>query len=187
MTTLSFPTVGIQSMSMRLKRVVAVAESPFTLDTQVVAHQGARWEAEVTFPPLDHNESRAIEAFIVGLKGRENTFTFGNPLHTSTATATTSAIANIRAESLTTTSGGSAVTAGTYFQQGDYLYMVTADKSSGAGTLSFQPPLRAAIASGQALTFNLPKSLWRMASNDVGWSINSTSLYGFTFACLEAL
>lgn len=187
MTTLSFPAVAVQNMTMRLNRVVAVSESPYTLDTQVYAHQGARWEAEVSLPPLDHDQARPVEAFIIGLKGRENTFTFGNPLHTSTAAATLSATANIRAESLTTTSAASAVTAGTYFQHTDYLYLVTADKSAGAGTLSFQPPLRAAIASGQALTFNLPKAIWRMSSNDVGWSINSTSLYGFTFACVEAL
>ena len=187
MTTLSFPSVAVQNISMRLKRVVAVSESPFTLDTQVYAHQGARWEAEVSLPSLNHAQSRSVEAFIVGLKGRENTFTFGNPLHTSAATASTSGPADVRAESLTTASGSSAVTAGTYFQHGDYLYMVTADKSIGAGTLSFQPPLRAPIANGQALTFNLPKSLWRMASNDIGWSINSNSEYGFTFACVEAL
>ena len=95
MTTLTFPSVGISNMSMRLRRVVAVSESPFTLDTQVYAHQGARWEAEVSFPPLSHAEARSVEAFIVGLKGRENTFTFGNPLHTSTATATTSGITAI--------------------------------------------------------------------------------------------
>ena len=184
---LSFPSVGIQNMSMRLRRVVAIAESPFTLDTQVYTHQGARWEAEVSLPPLTHAESRSVEAFIVGLKGREGTFTFGNPLHTSTATATLGAQATIRAETLTTTSGGSAVTAGTYFQLGDYLYMATADKSSGAGALAFQPPLRATIASGQACDFTLPKSLWRMAANDVGWSINEASIYGFSFACVEAL
>lgn len=172
---------------MRLKRVVAVAESPFTLDTQVYTHQGARWEAEISLPPLSHAEARSVEGFIVGLKGREGTFTFGNPLHTSTATATLSAQATIRSETLTTTSGGSAVSAGTYFQLGSYLYIVTADKSSGAGTLSFQPPLRETIASGQACDFTLPKSLWRMASNDVGWSINEASIYGFSFACEEAL
>lgn len=72
---LSFPSVGIQNMSMRLKRVVAVAESPFTLDTQVYTHQGARWEAEVSLPPLSHAEARSVEAFIVGLIGREGTFT----------------------------------------------------------------------------------------------------------------
>ena len=184
---LAFPSVGIQNMSMRLKRVVAVAESPFTLDTQVYTHQGARWEAEISLPPLSHAEARSVEGFIVGLIGREGTFTFGNPLHTSTATATLSAQATIRSETLTTTAGGSAVSAGTYFQLGSYLYIVTADKSSGAGTLSFQPPLRETIASGQACDFTLPKSLWRMASNDVGWSINEASIYGFSFACEEAL
>ena len=184
---LAFPSVGIQNMSMRLKRVVAVSESPFTLDTQVYTHQGARWEAEISLPPLSHAEARSVEGFIVGLIGREGTFTFGNPLHTSTATATLSAQATIRSETLTTTLGGSAVSAGTYFQLGSYLYIVTADKSSGAGTLSFQPPLRETIASGQACDFTLPKSLWRMASNDVGWSINEASIYGFSFACEEAL
>ena len=184
---LSFPNVGVQNMSMRLKRVVAVAESPFTLDTQVYTHQGARWEAEVTLPPLTYTEARSVEAFIIGLKGREGTFTFGNPLHTDTANVTTSGTTAIRAETLTTSGGSTAVSAGTYFQLGSYLYLVTADKSSGAGTLEFQPPLREAIATGQALDFTQPKSLWRMASNEVSWSTNEASLQGFSFAMVEAL
>ena len=184
---LSFPNVGIQNMSMRLKRVVAVAESPFTLDTQVYTHQGARWEAEVTLPPLTYAEARSVEAFIVGLKGREGTFTFGNPLHTDTAIVLTSGSTAIRSETLTTSAGSTAISAGTYFQLGSYLYLVTADKSSGAGTLEFQPPLRETIATGQGLIVIQPKSLWRMASNDVSWSTNEASLQGFSFAMVEAL
>ena len=174
-------------MSMRLKRVVAVAESPFTLDTQVYTHQGARWEAEVTLPPLTYAEARSVEAFIVGLKGREGTFTFGNPLHTDTAIVLTSGSTAIRSETLTTSAGSTAISAGTYFQLGSYLYLVTADKSSGAGTLEFQPPLRETIATGQGLIVIQPKSLWRMASNDVSWSTNEASLQGFSFAMVEAL
>jgi len=184
---LSFPNVGIQNMTMRLKRVVAVAESPFTLDTQVYTHQGARWEAEVTLPPLTYAEARSVEAFIIGLKGREGTFTFGNPLHTDSANIVTSGTTAIRSETLTTSSGSTAVSAGAYFRLGTYLYMVTADKSSGAGSLEFQPPLREAIATGQALDFTQPKSLWRMAANDVSWSTNEASLQGFSFAMVEAL
>ena len=184
---LSFPNVGIQNMSMRLKRVVAVAESPFTLDTQVYTHQGARWEAEVTLPPLTYTEARSVEAFIVGLKGREGTFTFGSPLHTDTAIVLTSGSTAIRSETLTTSAGSTAISAGTYFQLGSYLYLVTADKSSGAGTLEFQPPLRETIATGQGLIVIQPKSLWRMASNDVSWSTNEASLQGFSFAMVEAL
>ena len=184
---LTFPSVGITDLTMRLRRVVSMSESPFTLDTQTYAHQGARWEAEVTLPPLNHAEARSVEGFIVGLKGREGTFTFGFPLHTSTATATLASEATVRSETISVTNAGSAVSAGTYFQLGSYLYMVTADKASGAGALSFQPPLRETIALGQACDFTLPKSTWRMASNDVGWSVNTASLYGFTFAFVEAL
>ena len=194
MTAIAFPNdpttsspYNIQNMSMRLRRTVAVVESPFTYDTQVHAHQGARWEAEVTLPPLTHAQARGFEAFLVALKGREGTFTFGNPLHTSTATAVTSGSTAIRSTSLTTTAAASAIAAGNYFQLGDYLYIVTSDKSSGAGTLNFEPPLRQTIASGQTLDFTLPKSTWRMSANDVGWSISSASIYGFTFSCIEAL
>ena len=184
---LSFPSIGIQSMSMRLRRVVAVAESPFTLDTQVYTHQGARWEAEISLPPLTHAEAKSIEGFIVGLKGREGTFTFGNPLDTSTLSNNTVSSAAIRAESFTLGSGTAAVSAGTYFELNNFLYCVTSDKAAGATTLNFQPPLRSAVTSSLVVKYNLPTTTWRMSANDVGWSINEASIYGFSFACVEAL
>jgi hypothetical protein len=184
---LAFPAVGIQNISMRLKRTVAVTESPFTYDQQVYDHNGAIWQCEVTLPPLSHAEARSVEAFIVGLKGRSGTFTFGHPLHTSSATCTTSGTTAVRAEQLTTTSASGAVTAGTYFQLGDYLYLVTETKSSSSNTLKFQPPLRQTASSGTSLDFTLPKSLWRMASNDIGWSTDVASIYGFSFAFVEAI
>ena len=174
-------------MSMRLRRVVAVAESPFTLDTQVYTHQGARWEAEISLPPLTHAEAKSIEGFIVGLKGREGTFTFGNPLDTSTLSDNTVSSAAIRAESFTLGSGTAAVSAGTYFELNNFLYLVTSDKAAGATTLNFQPPLRSAVTSSLVVKYNLPTTTWRMSSNDVGWSINEASIYGFSFSCVEAL
>lgn len=187
MSALAFPSVGIQHINMRLRRTVAVSQSPFTYDTQVHLHQGARWEAEITLPPLSYDEARSVEAFIVALKGRSGTFTFGHPLHTSTATGNVSANADIRAETLTLGGSSTAIDAGTYFQVGDYLYIVTTGKSAGAGDISIQPPLRAAVSSGTTLDFTLPKSTWRLASNDVGFATDSASMYGFTFACVEAL
>ena len=89
-------------MSMRLRRVVAVAESPFTLDTQVYTHQGARWEAEVSLPPLSHAEARSVETFNVGLIGREGTFTFENPRHSSNLSDNSLIRDVIRAETVTT-------------------------------------------------------------------------------------
>lgn len=181
---LAFPNIGISNISMRLNRAVAVSESPFTFDQQVYQHQGARWELEVTIPPLSHAEARAMEAFIIALKGRSGTFYFGHPLHNLTATVALTAAADARDEVLQ--ASGSSVPAGNYFQLGDHLYIVTED-FSGSGNLNFQPPLRASAASGASLDFSLPKSTFRMSSNDIGWSVDSASIYGFSFACVEAL
>jgi len=184
---LAFPSVGIQNIQMRLKRAVAVSESPFSYDTQTYVHQGARWECEVTLPPLTYAEARSVEAFIVGLKGQSGTFTFGHPLHTSTATGNTNADALIRAEQISLGGTSTAVDAGTYLQLGDYLYITTTSKTSGVGLIGIQPPLRAAVSGGTAVDFTLPKSLWRMASNDVSWSTDTAAMFGFTFAFVEAL
>ena len=185
---LAFPSVGIQKIDMRLKRAVAVSESPFTFNTQTYLHQGARWECEVTLPPLSYSEARSIEAFIVGLIGQSGTFTFGHPLHNTAGIAVgLSNAAAIRATEITGGSNSSAVSAGTYFQLGDYLYIATEDKAQGGNALKFEPPLRQAISAGTACDFTLPKSLWRMSNNDVGWSTDAASMYGFTFAMVEAL
>ncbi|HAS21653.1 MAG TPA: hypothetical protein DCR51_00540 [Idiomarina loihiensis] len=185
---LAFPNVGIKNMSMRLKRVTSTQTSPFTLDTQVALHPGARWEAEISLPLRNHAEARSIEGFIVGLKGQSGTFTFGNPLHTSSLSNGRVSSAAVRAETFELTLGAaSAIPLGTYFELLGYLYCVTEDKAANEATLNFQPPLRLAVTSAQPIKYNLPKSLWRMASDDVGWSISEASVYGFTFACVEAL
>lgn len=181
---LAFPNIGISNISMRLNRAVAVSESPFTFDQQVYQHPGARWEMEVTLPPLSHAEARAMEAFIIGLKGRSGTFYFGHPLHNLTATVALTSDADARDEVLQ--ASGDAIPAGNYFQLGDHLYILTED-FDGSGDLTIQPPLRAAAVSATALDFTLPKSTFRMSSNDIGWSTDTASIYGFTFACLEAL
>jgi hypothetical protein len=186
---LSFPTQSsgktlIQNVSMRLRRTVAVTESPFTYDQQVFEHQGARWEAEVTLRPLSHSEARSVEAFIVALKGRSGTFNFGHPLHNISKSISLSAATAVRDETISAT--GDAVDAGNYFQLGDYLYMVTED-FSGSGSMSVQPPIRQVIADATQLDFSLPQSTWRMSSNDIGWSTDVASTYGFTFAFIEAI
>jgi hypothetical protein len=184
---LAFPDVGIQNITMRLKRTNAISQSPFTYEQQVYAYNAAMWEAEVTLAPLSYADARSVEAFIIGLKGRSGTFTFGHPLHTSTSTGNVNANAAIRDEQISLGGTSTAVTAGTYLQLGDYLYMATSSKSSGIGTLDIQPPLRTAVSGGTVVDFTQPKSLWRMAANDVGWSTDVASTVGFTFAMHEAI
>ena len=176
----AFPNVGIQSMTMRLRSATSISQSPFTYDQQVYQHQGVRWEAEVTLPPMKRADAKQLEAFFASLRGQANTFTLGNPLHNTTATGTGTGAIN----ATTLTGSFTGAVAGDYFQIGTALYIVT-EVTSGT-SINIMPPLRSA-ASSAALDFTLPKGTWRLASNEIEWSINQASLYGFTFACIEAI
>jgi len=178
----SFPSVGIQSMTMRLRSATAMSSSPFTFDQQVYEHPGVRWEAEIKLPPLKRSDAKAVEAFLAGLRGVSKTFSLGNPLHTTTATGSISAVT---ANSTSATGSFSNVDPGDYFQLGDHLYIVTAVTSGTAITI--MPPARQTISTSTALDFTLPKGIWRLASNEIDWNIDQASFYGFTFACVEAL
>jgi len=177
----AFPSVGFTSMTMRLRSATAVSQSPFTYDQQTYQHQGVRWEAEVQLPPLKRSDAKQVEAFFAALRGQANTFTMGNPIHNTTATG---AITSGTAGATTVTGTTSGVVAGDYFETGNALYIVTGISGS---SIDIMPPLRSAISSSTPMDFTLPKGTWRLASNDIGWSINEASLYGFTFACVEAI
>ena len=177
----AFPNVGFTAMTMRLRSATAVSQSPFTYDQQTYQHQGVRWEAEVQLPPLKRSDAKQVEAFFAALRGQANTFTMGNPIHNTTATGS---ITSGSAGATTVTGSTSGVVAGDYFETGSALYIVTGISGS---SIDIMPPLRSAISSSTPMDFTLPKGTWRLASNDIGWSINEASLYGFTFACVEAI
>ena len=73
----AFPNVGFEKMTMRLKSATTMSTSPFTFDQQVVEHQGVRWEAEVTLPPLTQSQAKEVEAFFAALRGQSGTQALG--------------------------------------------------------------------------------------------------------------
>ena len=177
----AFPSVGIQSMTMRLRSATAISQSPFTYDQQVYQHQGVRWEAEVQLPPMKRSQAKQLEAFFASLRGQANTFTLGNPLHDTTATGSIVS-GSVGATTVTGTLTGAVD--GDYFEVDGALYIVTDIDSA---SFDIMPPLRNAIVSSTPLQFSLPTGNWRLATNEIGWSIDQASLYGFTFACVEAI
>ena len=178
----AFPTtVGIQSMTMRLRSATAMTESVFTYDQQVFSHPGVRWEAEVTLPPMTRTQAKEYEAFFAGLRGMKETFTMGNPLHNASVTGTISGSAN--ATQVTEALSGSFVV-GDYFSISDTLHIITEIVNS--TTIKIMPPLRSPVTNATA-DFSYPLGTWRLASNEIGWNINEASIYGFSFACVEAI
>lgn len=177
-----FPTtVGIQSMTMRLRSATAMTESVFTYDQQVFSHHGVRWEAEVTLPPMTRTQAKEYEGFFAGLRGMKETFTMGNPLHNVSVTGSVTGSQN--ATVLTEDLSGSFVV-GDYFSLSDTLYIIT--EITNSTTINIMPPLRNTVTNATA-DFSYPLGTWRLASNEIGWNINEASIYGFSFACIEAI
>lgn len=179
MADFTFPNVPVKSINMRLRSATAVSSSPFSFSQQVYEHQGVMWEAEITLPPLKHNEAKAMAGFLAGLRGQSKTFSFGNPLHNTTAAGNITG--SVGATSITANFTGAVV--GDHFQHGEYLYIIT---GLGAGTAEIMPPLRTSAATS-TVDFTFPEGRWRLSTNEVNWSINEAAFYGFTLAIVEAI
>lgn len=183
----AFPSsIGIVSLDMRIKHAVSISESPFSFKQKSHDFGGARWEAEVTTQPLTHSQAREMEAFIFSLGGMAGTFTFGNPL--DNVAGTHSIAPTGVGEGHVSFTSQTALPAGTRFAIGNNLHITTEDyDGSGIGNTNVAPPLRSTINVVTNVVTAKPKGLWRMASNDMGFSVTRAGIYGFSFACVEAL
>ena len=199
---LNFPAVGIRNVTIRARSVVGLNASPFTGQQQVYKHQGQWWEMEVTLPPMKRADAEQVAAFLVKLNGRFGTFTFGDPLNTAPrGVGTGTPLVNGAGQTGTdlVTDGWTPDTTG-ILKAGDWIQLGSGATSrlhkvlddvnsdgSGNATLTLFPDLRSSPADNAAITVSSPKGLWRLAANEVDYSIDEASIYGMTFACVEAL
>jgi hypothetical protein len=167
--------------------VVAASTSPFTLQSQMQAHQGQLRAAMVELPILDRAGAQQWAAFLLALKGRFGTFTMGYagvtaPLGVATGTPLVNGAGQ---------SGEALATKGDLLQVGSFLYSVLLDANSnvsGLVTLDIWPRLRASPADNAPITVANPTGLWRRASNEQSWVMEPGLLYsGFSFQVVEAL
>jgi hypothetical protein len=203
---LSLPTAsGIASVSLRAVNAVAISESPFTFKQQIVAHSGQRWEAEVTMPPMKRADAEQWISFLVSLRGVKGTFLLGDPSASSargSASATPgSPLVNgsgQTGDSLTI--DGCPTSATGYLKTGDYIQLgggssatihkVLSDvntNSLGQATIDIWPDVRNAPSDNAIVVVGDAKGLFRLSSNSTEWSIDQASIYGITFAALEAI
>lgn len=198
----TFPAVGIRSMNIRARTIVGVSASPFTGQQQVYKHQGEWWEAEVTLPPMKRATAEQVAAFLIKMKGQYGTFLLGDPANTSprgVGTGTPLVNGANQTGSSLVTDGWTADTTG-ILKAGDWIQLGSGSTTtlhkvlddvdsdgSGNATLELFPRIRIAASDDAAITVSSPKGIWRLASNSMEWSIDEASVYGVTFACVEAL
>lgn len=183
-------TIGFESIEIRAINAVATSQSPFTYKQQIVAHQGQRWEASVSIPPVRRDLAAEWKAFLTALKGQQGTFLLGDPDYATPR-------GDVSACTLSGSTGDESVTvvmtgtlkAGDYIQLGSgsgaKLHQVLVDQT-GNGTLEIWPALRDDYTLA-SVTFNNAKGVFRLATNVSGWSINNSSSYGITFEAVESI
>ena len=183
--------------------VVGVSASPFTLEQEVFEHQGQAWQMEVSLPPMARPEAEEWVAFLLSLNGRAGTFLMGDPVGaaprgTALGTPLVDGAGQQRAKTLAT-KGWTADAAGVLLP-GDYIQIgagaaarlyknltaVNAD-AAGEATLDVWPRIRDSLADGAAIVTAATAGVWRMASNQMTWTVGEAQVYGISFACVEAL
>ena len=204
---LSLPTtIGIAEIELRANNVVGVSQSPFTYKQQVVQHQGQRWEASVSIPPVRKDLAEEWIAFLISLKGPVGTFYLGDPnMATPRGTISAGALVTLASAASAgdetvalTKSGGpeksNVLLPGDYIQIGTdssrtlHKVLNTVDwDANGAGTADIWPHIRGTVASGTSVVHQSTTGKFRLTSGLTSWSINNASTYGISFDAVEVI
>lgn len=182
--------IGIANITLSAENAVAISQSPFTFQQQVVAHPGQRWAASISLPPMKRQDAEAWVAFLLSLYGQVGTFLLSDPnCPAPRGTATSATLTGTAGSTSPTITMTGTLLAGDYISLGSgssaRLHKVVQDRS-GDGTIEIWPALRSAYTDA-AVDLTEAKGRFRLKDNITQWSINEISSYGITFDCVEAL
>jgi hypothetical protein len=188
---LNTPTnIGIANITLMAENAVAISQSPFTFQQQVVAHPGQRWAASISLPPMKRQDAESWVAFLLSLYGQVGTFLLSDPnCPAPRGTATSATLTGSAGSTSPTITMTGTLLAGDYISLGSgastRLHKVVQDRS-GNGTIEIWPALRSSVTDA-AVDLTEAKGRFRLKDNITQWSINEISSYGITFDCVEAL
>jgi hypothetical protein len=188
---LALPTsIGIAEITLSANNAVAISQSPFTFQQQIIRHAGQRWTASVSIPPVRRDLAEPWNAFLLALNGPVGTFLLGDPnAKAARGTATSATLTGTANSSSPTITMTGTLLAGDYIQLGSSgtatLHKVLVDRS-GNGTIEIWPKLRSAVT-GATVTLSNTVGRFRLSGNQQSFSIDDASIYGISFDCVEAL
>lgn len=202
---LAFPTTGVANVRLMARNVVGTTMSPFNLKQQIVKHQGARWEADITLPPQKRAEAEVWISFFMKLYGPYGTFLMGDP-NAATPRGSASSAAGTPVVNGASQTGdtlnidGLPASATGYLKAGDYIQLGTGtdtrfykvlddvdSNASGEATLTIWPDLRSSPTDGAGVTVSNARGLFRLGTSTTDWNIDAAGLYSMTFGVFEAI
>lgn len=203
---LALPThTGIARVRLLARDVVGVSTSPFNFKQQVYRHQGQRWEADISLPPMQRADAEQWAAFLLRLRGTYGTFLLGDPLNatprgSASATPGTPVVNGASQTGDELNIDGLPLSATGYLKAGDYIQLGSGDTASlhkvledvnsdgsGEATLNLWPKVRTAPSDNATVVVSGAKGVFRLSSNETSWDIDQASIYGITFGAVEAL
>jgi hypothetical protein len=188
---LTLPTsIGIANITLSANNAVAISQSPFTFQQQIIQHAGQRWTASVSIPPVRRDLAEPWLAFLLALNGPVGTFLLGDPnAKEPRGTASTATITGTAGSSSPTITMTGNLFAGDYIQIGSgataRLHKILEFKN-GSGTIEIWPALRSSVT-GATVVLSNTVGRFRLSGNQQSFSINEASIYGISFDCVEAI
>lgn len=178
MTTFAFPTLSIGPQSAEFWQDAPAQEfrSSFDGSVQTVELAGsAAWQFVAEWPTLTEADARIFNGWLAQLRGYANRFTAYNwqrPVPNGTINlsgVTTSSSLSIGSTSVNLAGCGNTKTlliGDMIGINGELKMVVATDKTSDAGgaisAVTFEPPMRAAITSGAAVTLDKPTAVFKL-------------------------
>ena len=160
---------------------------------QVRSIGAQRWAITASYNPMTRAEFAPVYAFVMAQRGFYETFTFvppvvGSTSGTATGSVTTNGSTTIGATTVTLAGLTGTLKAGDYikFASHNKVYMLTADRS-GAGSVTFEPPLTVTVSTGNAVTYNSVPFTVRLNNDIQKYRIGGYEKYTFEVDMVEAL
>lgn len=182
--------------------VIGEAESEFTMQGQLTAHQGDRWKVVVDLNPMPRESAEEWLAFLLSLRGKYGTFLMGDPRGQAprgTATGSprvrTSSQAGYSVEVYGFTSSTTSIMkAGDYVMFGPLgsarMHKVLQDvntTSGGRATLEVWPRLNTPPTSGTAVVTRSCAAIFQLEENSVSWEELPPDAYMVAFSAKERI
>lgn len=196
---LTIPVSKFRSIVFTADNVTPFSTSPFTLKDQIYEYGGKRWRVDVQYIPLEIEDFKKVKGFLLALHGSVGYFYFGDTVSTTpagiaTGTPLVNGTATKGAVTLATkgwtTSTTNILKSGDDIQVDGYLYTnVTDVNSDGSGnaTLDIWPCMHTAAADNTAITTSSAKSIFRLDTDSISWSIANDGKYDVSFSAIEAI
>lgn len=192
---------GFSAVTFRPHAIVAMTASPFTGQQRIQEHHEL-WFVDLDVAVMQRADAEAWAATFLLLNGRANTFLLGDPAGKTPRGSVPGAPvvdgASQTGRTLNTKGWTASQTgillAGDWIQIGagstQRLYKVTEDADSDGGglaALSIWPSLRESPADAAALVTSDCEGVFRLASNDMEWDIDTALFYDMSFQAVEAI